>query len=362
MPPSGVAVVDRYTQWLTRTVADTANRAIRSASVPVTFAYGTTHLSRDYAFNRRAAAAPERLIDGPDGKPPTIIPILEVRDAAGPMAILFGYAAHANVYGGAAHAAMVRDPSVVDPRMFAYHPDFPGVAAHALEERYPGATAFYMTGASGDLDLASPTPAAHDPTLVPGSEIAQATAEALPSLEPLGPISSSRYGAATLTYEITPSILAQAKLIANQLDNPWGRHAKVLLQEYVRDGSLASVRALPLSVWTFGNGPSALRLVTMAGEPLVHWSLTLRAGALGVPGRIWFVGYADDACCYVPSDTTIVYPGYETGWRADLGQNVTSGSALIYDLPARFAPGTIDEPILSTYRALVRRAVARRTP
>jgi hypothetical protein len=346
----------RYTDWLVGATAATIENAVAAATKPVTLAYGVTHLPADeeFAVNRRAAAAPERAVDaGTSGSGLTDIPVLAVEAQNGLAAVLFGYAAHALIVAGTGIAA----PFQPSPLFYEFDPDFPGAAESVLEHDYPGATALYVTGASGDLNPNSNVESGPDPALLPGTHIARAVEAAVPGLQPLGPIVASASGSVALPLDSYR--VAYFKSIEKENDD-WGRQARVMVQEYEKDGALPSTAPLALGIWHFapgGAGELPLYLVAMAGEPLVHWSLAFKRGALGVPGKTWLAGYVNGACCYVPSDSTIVYPGYESGWRQEASLEpgwIVSGSMLVYAWDSRLKPGSIDETILPGMRALAR--------
>jgi hypothetical protein len=345
-----------YTQWLARATAAAIERAVAAATQPVALAYGVTHLpaSEEFAVNRRAAGAPERAVDaGTSGSGLTDIPILAVRTQSGLEALLFGYAAHALIVAGTGAGA----PFEPSPLFYQYDSDFPGVAETVLERDFPGATALYVTGASGDLNPDPAIMAGSDPALLPGTHVARAVEAAVPALKPLGPIVAS--ASASVAVPLDSYRLSYFESIENE-NNPWGRQAHVMVAEYQRSGSLPSAAPLALGLWHFAPasaGGSQLYLIAMAGEPLVHWSLALKRGALGVPGKTWLAGYVNDACCYVPSDSTVIYPGYESGWREEPGSEpgwIVSGSMLYYAVNSRLRPGSIDEAILPGVRALAR--------
>jgi hypothetical protein len=346
----------RYTDWLVDATAATIEKAVAAASQPVALAYGVTHLpeSEEFAVNRRATEAPERAVDaGTSGSGPTDIPVLAVRARSGLRAVLFGYAAHALIVAGTGAGA----PFQPGPLFYQYDSDFPGVAESVLENDYPGATALYVTGASGDLNPNSAVMAGSNPALLPGTHIARAVETALDGLRPLGPIVAS--AGSSVSLPLDSYRIAYFKSIEKE-NNPWGRQARVLVAEYERSGELPSTAPLALGLWQFAPGKSGglpLYLIAMSGEPLVHWSLAFKRGALGVPGNTWLAGYVNDACCYVPSDSTVIYPGYESGWREEPGSEpgwIVSGSMLYYAWNSRLRPGSIDETILPGVRALAR--------
>jgi hypothetical protein len=345
----------RYTNWLAATTATTIARAVQAAVTPVTLGYGVTHLPRtqDFAVNRRAAGAPERALDaGTSGQGTTDIPILAASSPTGLVAVLFGYAAHALIVAGTGAG----DPLQPDPLFYQYHPDFPGVAESVLESDFPGAAALYVTGASGDINPSSSVMSGSDPALLPGTHLARAVEEALPALQPLGALAGATTTGAAVPLDRYD--LAYFERAAKH-NGPWGRDATVVLAQ-IRDGTLPVAAQLYFSLWHFAPGTpqgSPLYLIAMSGEPLVHWSLAFKRGALGVPGNAWLAGYANDACCYVPSDSTVIYPGYETGWRREPDTEygwVVSGSMLYYAKSSRMRPGSIDGTVLPAVRSLAR--------
>jgi hypothetical protein len=67
-------------------------------------------------------------------------------------------------------------------------------------------------------------------------------------------------------------------------------------------------------------------MVFLSGEVVVDYSLRLKREFDSE--RIWVNGYSNDVPCYIPSERVLREGGYEG-----------ASAMLIYDRPARFAPG-----------------------
>ena len=358
MSPSELGAVQQYTLWLTKRTISAVDDAIADATHPSVLRYGVTHLAPDVDFAYNRIPVGKGGVDGPSGLPPTDVPVLSVSDDHGVRrAVLFGYAAHADGFaGGAARAGELAH--VRDERFFQYHPDFPGIAAAEIEKANRDAVALYVAGASGDIDPSRRWDGVvPDPMETPGIALGDAVVQALPYLRPIGSILAAKTGTVDVPLDVFDADVYR-RLQYDKDNDMWGRHAKTMMAE-MSAGKLPFQVDLAITVWKFGgDGLLPLYLVTMSGEPLVHWSLALKRGALGVAGDTWLAGYTNDLNTYIPSDETAIYPAYETGWSYDPlllpGGYQTNGSMIIYGYPARYKAGTIDATILPEMRALSR--------
>jgi hypothetical protein len=355
LTPTQLAVVDRYTNWLATATSDAIAAASARAVQPVRLEYGVTHLpmAQDFAINRRDPGAPERAVDGANGLPPTDIPIMWASNVTNgsTIAVVFGYAAHALIYSGFAQELDILGKDS-QHRFYQYHPDFPGIAAAQLEADHPNAVALYVAGASGDINPQRLSDSQTDPAALPGTQLATAIESGSKNLRQIIAIESSRHAGVAIPFGAYS--LSYYQGLAGR-DDIYGRHAQAMLAE-AGSGTLPADAPLDLSVWHFHlAGNSELYWIAMSGEPLVHWSNAFKQGALGVPGATWLLGYTNSGCCYLPSDSTIGYPGYETAWEpnsAEPGGLVVTGSGLLYGLPSRLKPGQIDEDILPVIQSL----------
>jgi neutral ceramidase len=217
--------------------------------------------------------------------------VLRVEDAGGKViAIVFGYACH-NTTIGAEHLH--------------FNGDYAGYAQAALEQGHKGALALFVTGCGAD---ANPRPrGTTDVARDHGHELAASVDKVLANLQPVrGPLSTA-FGIVQLKFATPPSQEELVKRLADSNEYV-RRHARLLLRNLGRSGSLQGSYPDPVQVWRFG---SDLALVAMGGEVVVDYALRLKQeyGA----DRLWAAGYSNDVFGYVPSLRVLKEGGYEGG-------------------------------------------------
>jgi hypothetical protein len=214
-----------------------------------------------------------------------------VEEAAGKViAVVFGYACH-NTTIGAEHLH--------------FNGDYAGYAQAALEEAHKGALALFVTGCGAD---ANPRPRG-TPDLAGehGRELAAAVDKALVDMPPVrGPLSTA-FAVVPLQFAALPSEQELVKRLSDPNEYV-RRHARLLLRNIGRNGTLQTSYPDPVQVWRFG---SDLTLIAMGGEVVVDYALRLKQqyGA----ERLWVAGYSNDVFGYVPSLRVLKEGGYEGG-------------------------------------------------
>ncbi len=322
LPPEQVRAVSRYTDRLFDQLVTVITEAVRNrAPAQLAFEQGLA----GFAVNRRRARPGGRVLPGPVDHD---VPVLSVRDAAGRLkAVVFGYACHATALAG-----------------YKVSGDWPGFAQAALEERHPGVTAMFVTGAGGDQN---PLPRYHgaDERLKPYAEalpqmygrILAAAVDlvlAAPMRALAGPL-QAKLGEAELRFQAPPPAEELERRLAAAKAGYERRALGHLLERLRREGRLPERCRYPVQLWRFGD---SLTLVALTGEPVVDYSLRLKA--LYGWEKTWVAGYMNELLAYIPSRRVLEEGGYEG----------TDGM-WEYGLPAPFTP-EVEETIVSTVARL----------
>jgi hypothetical protein len=273
--------IDEYTAELTAKVIGAIGMALKQMR-PVTLTFG--HGSVDFAANRRLALNPNGPVDHD-------VPFLRVTGSGGKaLALVFGYACH-NTTIGAEHCK--------------FDGDYAGYAQARLQERNPGAIAFFVMGCGAD---ANPKPrGALEQAQQNGANLADAVGSISKSGEPIrGPLRTA-FGIAELRFAEPPSKEDLLKRLSDRNEFV-RRHARLLLRTLGRNGHLDAFYPDPIQIWSFG---SDLTLIAMGGEVVVDYALELKRkyGA----EKLWVAGYSNDVFGYVPSLRVLHEGGYEGG-------------------------------------------------
>ncbi|MCC6537990.1 MAG: neutral/alkaline non-lysosomal ceramidase N-terminal domain-containing protein [Bryobacterales bacterium] len=299
------AVLARYTEKLLTQVNEAMDAAVRDLA-PATLSFEQGNAG--FATNRRRTRL--RHLPGPVDHD---VPVLAVRAPDAKLrAVVFGYACHAT--------------SLSDNLVSG---DWPGYAQSGLEERYPGATALFVTGAGAD---ANPLPRRTEALARGFGEIlATAVDQVLENkMKPLtGPLRTA-FATVDLAFAEVPT-RAELEARARSTDAAIRRHAEYLLSK----GKLWDRYAYPVQVWQFG---SALRMVILGGELVVDYALRLK-GMYGWD-KTWVAGYSNDVFAYIPSVRVLKEGGYEGG-----------GAMIPYGQPGKFHPA-VEETIIDTVERL----------
>jgi hypothetical protein len=317
------AALDRYAKYFQEQAFAAAKSAVADLQ-PAKLQFNRS--SAGFAVNRRAFG-PKGVGFGvnPTGLVDHEVPVLRVlgeKDAV--RAIVFGYACHCTTLG---------------PDTLQVTGDWAAYTQEYLEQAFPEATAFFITGCGAD---ANPNPRG---TLAlsrqHGLELAGAVAGALaqPALPVSGPIRAA-FERVDLPISAPPTKEEfEAKL--NDKRGAVQRHARRHLEMMARGEKLMSSYPCPVQVLRFGND---LTLIALGGEVVVEYAYRLRRE---LPGeRLWVSAYCNDVFAYVPSMRILAEGGYEAEFNL-----------IYYGLPARFAP-ECEDILVSKVVELTKRTAA----
>lgn len=314
--PYGAAeeeVIKRYTARLLGQIDDVIGAALKDlAPAALSFEQGNA----GFATNRRRTR--NRHYPGPVDQD---VPVLAVRAPDGKLrAIVFGYACHAT--------------SLSDNLVSG---DWPGYAQSALEERNPGATALFVTGAGAD---ANPLPRRTEQLArAYGEALAEAVSQVLSGkmLPVTGPLRTA-FQTVDLAFAEVPT-RAELQRRMQSSDASARRHAEFLLARMTPEGKLWDRYPYPVQIWQFGS--SSLKMIILGGELVVDYSLRLKAQYGWA--NTWVAGYSNDVFAYIPSVRVLKEGGYEGG-----------GAMIPYGQPGKFHPA-VEETIVDMIERLVAR-------
>lgn len=289
---------------------------------PATLSY--SHARCGFAMNRRRPTPDGiRHTAYPDGPVDHDVPVLAVASDGTLRAVAFGYACHATAL-----------------RFDRYCGDWAGFAMAAVEDRYPDATALFLTGCAGDQN---PYPRRRlDVARDHGRSLANAVEAAVEARR--RPVR----GPLRLAHERVPLSFegydgrAELEALRESEDRYERRHARLLLERLEEHGELRTTYPYPMRAIGFGTD---LTLLTLAGEPLVEYALQLKAA---LPGPLWVAGYTNGSFTYVPTRRALAEGGYEGG-----------GVTRFRRYPGRLEP-SVEQRVLSTGEALARRVAGPR--
>lgn len=300
--PEQAEIIQEYSNELVEQLIELVGHALGDLSA-AQISYGTGHA--DFARNRRVVS-PTGVKFGVDGQGPVdhSVPVLRIDDRRGNLrAVLMGYACHNTTLTG---------------EFYQISGDYAGFAQYALEERYPGAMALFVTGCGAD---ANPNPRS---TLELAERHGKALAEAVSQVlsKPLQPVQG---GLKTrLEFIKLPLVVPSREEFETRTrdkDIYRQRHARAMLQRLEKDGKIPASYSYPIQVSQLGKD---LTLVALAGEVVVDYAIRLRKELQGK--TLWPIGYANDVFAYIPSVRILREGGYEA-----------LGSGIYYGIPGPFA-------------------------
>lgn len=307
---------DQFARYMTGRV-DAAIASALAGLGPAKVSY--SHARCGFAMNRRVKThGGYRLGANPDGPVDHDVPLLKIEGTDGRLvAVAFGYACHNTALG--------------PTRKF--NGDYAGFAQKKLEHDHPGTTALFLSGCGGDQD---PSPRRNQ-------DDAELNGLALASAVEAGLVPTPLELEATLVSSLEVCPLPFAPLMpkpelearARSADGFVSRHANWVLKRWPNPNDKPADYPLPVQVVSLGG---KLLLVALGGEPVVDYSIRLKA-ELALEGRpAWIAGYSNLVSAYVPSRRVLLEGGYE------------GSEAVIYQLlPAPFRV-EIEEKIVESVR------------
>lgn len=322
---TGKSILD-YAEWLQGKVLEAVGQALSDLR-PSTLGTSSSQWPEGFAINRRLpqAGGPPRLANHPGGVTDPELRTFWVHRGAQPAAVAFTYACHCTTLGG---------------DYYRYHGDWAGAAAEAIERRYSGAVALFVTGCGGDIN---PNPRGKVEMVADHGRAFLAAVERQPSPTPVASPLRTHYRPIELPLAAPPTRELLEKLTTHKSVFRQ-RHAREMLK-FLDSGKMPAAVPYPLQVWHFGGD---LTLAALPGEVCVEYSLRLKK-ELGP--NAWVAGYANEVPCYIPSEKVLAEGGYEAGWDAEFARSVAGGSMIYYGWPAPFAPG-VEDRIVGAVRAM----------
>lgn len=323
--------VDTYSMWLVNTIVSLVKTALAQTPVQCTLSYAVD--ASAVGYNR-------------EGYPYTdpAVPVMTATPVSGsstPYAIVFGYACHPVSRG----------------RDLFYDSDYPGIVRSRLEARFPGTTAFFLTGAAGDQN---PVVMGGEVSVsAQGGQIYRSVLRGvLGGGRPLNGSIATQYSEIALPFDLGQEPISTlratyaARVAADPNGTNWtGRHAAEMVAQ-IDGNTLPSSMPLPLQMWTFTGG-TPLRLAAVGGEPVSGYAVNLKS-ALGGSDALWFAGYSNEIQAYIPSQEMLVAGGYAAGWSVSPTCADWLGSTMYYGWPCRFLPGTggIESTLINAVKAM----------
>ncbi len=307
LSPQQAETVNRYTATLADRLVALVNEALKGLA-PAKLSYGKGQV--DFAINRRQAAlAGVRIGLNPRGPVDRSVPVLGIEDGQGKLhAVLFGYACHNTTMTG---------------EHYRLGGDYAGFAQIALEQKYPGAMALFVTGCGAD---ANPHPRGTvELAEQHGRSLAQEVSRVLGNpMETIHPSLKIRLERIDLPLVVPSREEFQKRL--EEKDVYRQRHARRMLGLLEVKKKIPGEYSYPIQVCQLGR---ELTLVALAGEVVVDYALRLQR-ELKVK-TLWPVGYANDVFAYIPSVRILREGGYEA-----------LQSGIYYGVPGPFAEAVED--------------------
>ena len=271
--PGTEAEAAAYQDRIERTLVTLVGDALK-ARQPARAAFARARAG--FAMNRRVNYALPP--DDPNAKrAPTFdgpvdhdVPVLAIyRAGPTPAVLVFGYACHATTLSSVT-------PPPQEPR-YLFNGDYAGFAQATLQQAYPGSTALFVNGCSGDQN---PYPRRDE---VPG----------------LLPLALARHHGQTLAYSVIAALGTGPRPIASSI------HAAIGDVELTRNGGKPS-HTYPVQVVRLGR---QLTLAALGSETTVDYALRLKR-EISAP-LVWVAGYSNDYAGYVPSRRVALEGDYE---------------------------------------------------
>jgi neutral ceramidase len=262
----------------------------------------------NFAVNRRANTekdVPElRAANKLVGPSDYSVPVLLVKRANKPIAVVFGYACHCTTLSG-----------------MDWSGDYAGFAQTELETKLPGCTAMFWAGCGADQNPLPRRTVEHATAY--GHRLANAVEKAMQN--ELKPIVSQLQTELRLIQVPFGELPTREQIEKDRKsDNLYvSSRAQSLLQTLDSGATLPRTYDYPVASWRLGN---ELDWVALGGEVVVDYAIAIKA--LPVAKRkTWVTAYANDVMAYIPSRRVLTEGGYEGG-----------GAMVYYGLPTVWAP------------------------
>ena len=308
------ALVDDYASLLVEKINASVEQATRDLKQSeISFGEG----SENFAVNRRTNIekdVPElRTTNKLVGPSDHSVPVLLVKCASKPIAVVFGYACHCTTLSG-----------------MDWSGDYAGFAQAELEAKLPGCTAMFWAGCGADQN---PLPRR---TVELATEYGHrlATTVQKTMLSELTPIESklrTRIQLIPVPFGTLPTReqIEQDRKSDNQYVSS---RAQSLLQTLDAGDALPVTYSYPVASWRLGE---ALDWVALGGEVVVDYAMAVKS-LPAAKRATWVTAYANDVMAYIPSRRVLAEGGYEGG-----------GAMVYYGLPtvwaAEIEPMILDE-------------------
>jgi hypothetical protein len=318
LPAGQKEKIAAYTEKLRGEMVDVVAGAIADLK-PARLATGQG--TARFAVNRREVT-PKGIINGrnPEGPVDHSVPVLRIETPEGKLrAVVFGYACHNTTM-----------------QYYKWSGDYAGFAQAYLEEKHPGALAFFWIGCGGD---ANPLPRSKIELCQKyGRELADAVEDTLKGkLTAVDGKLAAKYAVIPLPLGELPT---KEKLTADLLSKDFAVRTRAtrLLKELETKGKLVSEYPhYPVQVWKLGD---QVRWIALGGEVVIDYNLRLKKELAG--GPVWITGYANDVMAYIPSARVLKEGGYEA-----------DSSMIYYGFPTKWAPA-IEEKIVGKVHELAK--------
>ncbi|MBN1294383.1 MAG: hypothetical protein JXB48_21280 [Candidatus Latescibacteria bacterium] len=287
--------VDGYVHWLEMKYIEVISDALGNMkTVVLSFSSGNP---TPFAVSRRYPT-PEGIVyrSGPStyytgGPRDDIVPVLKIADTVGNIkAILFGYACHPITLSG-----------------YEFCGDYPGFAQQYIEEAYPGATALFIQGCSGQL-----VPNARfqvEYAMGHGRALADAVKKALDGEQiPINSTLNCAYDEVILDF-VPPPDRKVIEENAKSDNESVKSKATYFLDLLNNNKAIETTLPCPLHVIRFGQ---ELLFIGLSGEPVAGYSVKFKSEFL-THKFVWIAGFCDYDFGYLPTWKVLKEGGYEGG-------------------------------------------------
>ncbi|MDX1928456.1 MAG: neutral/alkaline non-lysosomal ceramidase N-terminal domain-containing protein [Pirellulaceae bacterium] len=299
------SLVDEYASLLVDKIRSTVEQAIRDLQLSE-LSYGEGNES--FAVNRRTNIekdVPELRAAGKLAGPSDhSVPVLLVKRAGQPIAVMFGYACHCTTLSG-----------------MDWSGDYAGFAQAEIEKDLPGCTAMFWAGCGADQN---PLPRRTVELATEyGHRLATAVRKAMSSdLKSIEPQLQTEFKLIPVPFGPMPT-RAQIEQDRKSDNQYVSARAQSLLQTLDAGAELPSTYDYPVAVWHLGQ---SLDWVALGGEVVVDYAIAIKT-LPAAKRTTWVTAYANDVMAYIPSRRVLMEGGYEGG-----------GAMVYYGLPTVWAP------------------------